>query len=353
MKEKAGPSPLDQMRFDRWMAAMTRRRNIFGAVMCVENQDRSLSIVSSAGEMKPETPFFIASVTKLYVTAVLLQLRSRQLLRLDDRIGEYLPEAMIKGIHVYQNVDYSREITIKQLMSNTSGIPDYFSGRVFADLIAGKDQSWPLEKTLEAVRQLRPKFPPGMKNKAQYSDTNYQLLGKLIETVTGQPIEATFKECIFDRLRLTQTYVYKDPLDGRPASFYYRKTRLQIPLYMSSIAPEGGIVSTARETMTFLRAFFDGVLFPQTDLKELMEWKFLWAPGTFFYGSGIVRQPLSLLNMKDGLIGHWGQSGAFAFHHPETGLYFTGTVNQAIGQSAAVHRIARIIRHYKKTKSPT
>lgn len=46
MKEKAGPSPLDQMRFDRWMAAMTRRRNIFGAVMCVENQDRSLSIVS-------------------------------------------------------------------------------------------------------------------------------------------------------------------------------------------------------------------------------------------------------------------------------------------------------------------
>ncbi|GIO93243.1 beta-lactamase family protein [Paenibacillus lactis] len=70
MKEKAGPSPLDQMRFDRWMAAMTRRRNIFGAVMCVENQDRSLSIVSSGGEMKPETPFFIASVTKLYVNCV-------------------------------------------------------------------------------------------------------------------------------------------------------------------------------------------------------------------------------------------------------------------------------------------
>ncbi|ANY74559.1 serine hydrolase [Paenibacillus ihbetae] len=350
MKDKAGPSPLDQMLMDRWMAAMARKRNIFGAVICAENQDRSLSIISSGGEMEPETPYFIASVTKLYVTAVLLQLRSRQRLRLDDRIGEYLPEKLIKGIHVYRSIDYSREITIKQLMSNTSGLPDYFSGRVFADLIAGKDQSWPLEKTLEAVRQLRPKFPPGMK--AQYSDTNYQLLGKLIETITGQPIEAAFKEYIFDRLNLTQTYVYKDPLDGRPASFYYRQTRLHIPLYMSSIAPEGGIVSTARETMTFLRAFFHGDLFPQTDLKDLMEWRFLWTPGTFFYGSGIVRQPLSLLNMKDGLIGHWGQSGAFAFHHPDTGLYFTGTVNQAIGQSAAVYKIARIIRHYKKTGSP-
>lgn len=350
MKDKAGPSPLDQMLMDRWMAAMARKRNIFGAVICAENLDRSLSIISSGGEMEPETPYFIASVTKLYVTAVLLQLRSRQRLRLDDRIGEYLPETLIKGIHVYRSIDYSREITIKQLMSNTSGLPDYFSGRVFADLIAGKDQSWPLEKTLEAVRQLRPKFPPGMK--AQYSDTNYQLLGKLIETITGQPIEAAFKEYIFDRLNLTQTYVYKDPLDGRPASFYYRQTRLHIPLYMSSIAPEGGIVSTARETMTFLRAFFHGDLFPQTDLKELMEWRFLWTPGTFFYGSGIVRQPLSLLNMKDGLIGHWGQSGAFAFHHPDTGLYFTGTVNQAIGQSAAVYKIARIIRHYKKTGSP-
>ena len=70
----------------------------------------------------------------------------------------------------------------------------------------------------------------------------------------------------------------------------------------------------------------------------------------FFYGTGISRQPLSPISLGRGLIGHWGQSGAFAFHHPESGLYFTGTVNQAVGQSAAVQAMTIIIRHYGRRR---
>ncbi|MGY0694701.1 serine hydrolase [Virgibacillus sp. FSP13] len=73
-------------------------------------------------------------------------------------------------------------MTIKHLMSNTSGIPDYFSSDLIGELTAGMDQSWGFDRTIASVKQKKPKFAPG--KKAQYSDTNYQLLGKIIETIT-------------------------------------------------------------------------------------------------------------------------------------------------------------------------
>ena len=156
--------------------------------------------------MKTEDRYFIASVTKLYVTAVILKLRSERRIGLDDPIGKYLPEEIMAGLHRVENKDYSEEITVKQLMSNTSGIPDYFSGKVFSDLIAGHDQAWSLDKTLDAARRQKPRFKPGQRNKAQYSDTNYRSLGRIIENIKGEPIQNVFKEYIFDRLNLMQTY---------------------------------------------------------------------------------------------------------------------------------------------------
>lgn len=342
---------LEQSLLDEWLERIANKKNVFSTVLCVEDQEQSLSLVSSGGAMKTEDRYFIASVTKLYVTAVILKLRAEQRIGLDDPIGKYLPEEIMAGLHRMENKDYSGEITVKQLMSNTSGIPDYFSGKVFSDLIAGHDQAWSLDKTLDEARRQKPKFKPGQRNKAQYSDTNYRLLGRMIENIKGEPIQNVFKEYIFDRLNLTQTYFFHDPEDTSPVPFYYKKKRLDLPLYMASIGAEGGIVSTARETMMFLRSFFNGELFPIGDLDELQrQWNFLWAPGPFFYGTGISRQPLSPFSLGRGLIGHWGQSGAFAFHHPESGLYFTGTVNQAVGQSAAVQVMTRIIRHYGREK---
>lgn len=342
---------LEQSLLDKWLAQIANKRNVFSTVLCVEDQKQSLSLVSSGGEMQTGDRYFIASVTKLYVTAVILKLRAEQRLGLDDPISEYLSKEIIAGLHMMENRDYAEEITVKQLMSNTSGIPDYFSGDVFSELIAGHDQAWSLDKTLNAARRRKPKFKPGQEKKAQYSDTNYRLLGLIIENIKDDSIQSVFKEYIFDKLNLTQTYFYHNPEDTTPVPFYYKKKRLDLPQYMASIGAEGGIVSTARETMIFLRAFFNGELFPIGDLEELQrEWNFLWAPGPFFYGTGISRQPLSPFGLRRGLIGHWGQSAAFAFHHPESGLYFTGTVNQAVGQSAAVQAMTRIIRQYGREK---
>lgn len=335
-------STIEPSFIDDLVTEATSRKNIFGVVLAVESGDNSLSYISAAGNLTTDEPYFIASVTKLYVTAVILKLRSENRLNLHDKISQYFSDDILHQLHVYKSKDYSKDITIKHLMSNTSGIPDYFSSAATKELLAGIDQSWSFDRELTAVKQMKPKFAPGQK--VQYSDTNFQILGKIIETITKKDIHTTFKEIIFDELQLENTYLYEDPKDSRPSTFYYKEKKMDRPNYMSSIGPEGGIVSTAKECMIFLKAFFNGQFFPKEYFDELKEWKFLFMPGTFFYGVGIANQPISLKDFKNGLIGHWGQTGSFAFYHPKTDLYFTGTTNQFWGQRIAAQMMAKVIK---------
>lgn len=335
---------------------MIKNRSVFGSILCVENGDGSLSWSGAAGNLQKEDRYFIASVTKLYITTVILQLRNEGKLKLEDKIIQHFSEGYLDGLHQMKGVDYTREITITHLLSNTSGIPDYFSdkqgsGKKAADdLFGGKDEPWPLEKTIENVKNMTPKFRPGQKGKARYSDTNFQLLGRIIETITGKDLAVVFRERIFDELKLKNTYAYRDVNDDSPAKMYYKSKELHLPHYIASVTAEGGIVSTASEVMTFLKAFFNGRFFPKTDLDELKKWNLIFFPGQFYFGIGLEKlwTPRFISPFKPirEIIGCWGQSGAFAFYNPESDLYFTGTINQlsGFGHSAAFKAIISIIK---------
>lgn len=335
---------------------MIKNRSVYGAILCVENGDGSVSWSGAAGNLHIENRYFIASVTKLYITTVILQLRNEGRLKLQDKITQYFPDGTLDGLHILKDVDYTGEITITQLLSNTSGIPDYFSdkqgsGKKAAnDLFGGMDEPWPLEKTLEHVKNMTPKFRPGQKGKAQYSDTNFQLLGKIIETITGKDLAVVFRERIFDELELKNTYAYRDVNDDTPVKMYYKSRQLHLPHYIASVTAEGGIVSTAKEVMIFLKAFFNGRFFPKSDLDELKKWNLIFFPGQFYFGIGLEKlwtpRILSPFKPIGELIGCWGQSGAFAFHNPEKDLYFTGTVNQlsGFGHSAAFKAMLKTIK---------
>ena len=349
-------SKLNETFFRQAAQKMLKNKSVFGAVLCVESGDSSISWLGGVGNIKAEDRYFIASVTKLYVTAVLLMLRAENSLTFTDKIFEYFPEELISGIHVLNGVDYTKEITITHLLSNTSGIPDYFyydkpRGKAVTDLVHGNDQPWPLDKAIQRVKTLKPKFKPGQKGKIHYSDTNYQLLGAIIEKVTGKWIGDVFKEYIFQPFNLKDTYAYQDINDTTPVPMYYKSREIRAPKYMASITAEGGIVSTAKEAMVFLKAFFNGCFFPKEALGELKKnWNMIYFPGQFYFGLGIEKlwtpRIFSPLKPIGEVLGFWGQSGAFAFYNPETDLYFTGTINQAsgFGHSAAYKAIIKIIK---------
>jgi CubicO group peptidase (beta-lactamase class C family) len=240
---------LSQINLTKVVEKIVSSKNVFGATLCVESGDKSISWSGAAGNMQPNDKYFIASVTKLYVSAVVLRLVEEKRLRLSDKICNYLPEELTVGLHILKGEDYSKQITIMHLISNTSGVPDYFfhklpNGKTAASfLLEGNDEAWPLEKSIEYVKRMKPNFIPGQKGKVNYSDTNYQILGRIIEVVTGKPIGEVFKEFIFDPLGLKNTYAYCDTSDVAPTKFYYKKNELWIPKYMASVTVEGGIVS--------------------------------------------------------------------------------------------------------------
>ena len=343
--------------FEQVVDKMIKNKTVFGAVLCVENGDKTISRVGGAGNFKKDDRYFIASVTKMYVTAVILRLRAEKLLQLEDSIFKYLPENLLSGLHVLNGVDYTREITLAHLMSNTSGIPDYFSYKqadgksAAAKLLEGNDDSWTLEKELETAKKLKPRFKPGQKGKVSYSDTNYGLLGGIIENITGKKIAHVFKEYIFDELNLENTYVYHDINDKTPVPMYYKLKQVHLPKYMVSIPAEGGIVSTAEETMIFLKAFINGRFFSKENLEELKKWNFVFFPGQFYYGMGLeklwVPRVVSPFKPIREILGFWGQSGAFAFYNSQTDLYFSGTVNQlsGFGHGSALKAMIKIIKH--------
>jgi CubicO group peptidase (beta-lactamase class C family) len=345
---------------NRELQTLINTKNVYGTVLRVESGDGSFSWTGAAGDMQADSPYFIASVTKLYVTAVVMRLIEEQRLSLDDKIAKYLSEEEMRGLHVLKGVEYSHQITIRHLISNTSGLPDYFfhkqpDGETAASrLLEGVDQSWPVEQTIRTVKKLKPNFEPGKKGKAAYSDTNYQILGKIIETVTGKTMGEVFQTYIFDVLDLRNTFAYQSLNDNSPVPFYYQAKRLWLPEYMASITVEGGIVSTAEEVMIFLKAFFQGRFFPAESIEQIKKWNvILPPPGLFLFGMGLEKiwTPWFISPFKPikEILGFWGQTGSFAWYNPETDLYFCGTTNQidGSGHAAATNSIVKIIKAEK------
>lgn len=335
---------------------MGAHRAVHGAILCVESGDGTLSWRGATGNLRADQRYFIASVTKMIVTVVVLRLRTEGRLDLDDPMERYLGADLIRGLHVVDGVDRSDQITVRHLMSNTSGLTDYFFGKgpdgtnAGDALLQGHDEAWPLERIVERARTLKPRFLPGQRDKVHYSDTNYELLGRIIETVTGASIADVFDEVVFRPLGLRDTYAFHDENDTAPAPMYYRAAPVHVPKYIASVTAEGGVVSTAAEVMVFLKAFFDGTFFPREAIDELRAWNRIYFPGQFDFGIGLERQWLpwvmSPFRPLGELLGFWGQSGAFAFHNPARDLFFTGTVNQlsGFGHGAAVSAMVRVMK---------
>jgi D-alanyl-D-alanine carboxypeptidase len=332
---------LTQPLLDAIVEGAVKQKYIHGFVMDVRRRGRALT--SAAGNLEVSSRFFAASVTKSFVTAVMLQLEAEGRIALDDAIADHLPGEIVDGLHVMNGVDRSATITVRHLMSNTSGIPDYFDKQTVTRLLDNRDEPWGLGPTLAAARGKRARFLPG--HRASYSDTNYQLLGALIEAVAGSPLRDVFHERVIDPLGLADTYLYRGEPDDRLVPMYYKHRPLALPRYMASVGAEGGLVSTAADLGLFTQGFFGGKLFDPNRLGGLYSWRLLFAPGLFFYGVGIARQPVSIFALRGGLYGHWGQSGAFAFYDPGSRTCLSGTANQFVGQRQAARAMIKVLRH--------
>ena len=147
---------------------------------------------AAAGDLTSRSPYFATGVTKLAVTAILMQLVQEGKLDLNAPFKSYMPGYKVcVEVHVKDRVDYTDTITIRHLMQHRSGLGDYFvykpsrgKQREFAHPARhGEDSAWSFEDVIMRARAHGGHFPPGTGRKALYSDTNFHILGKVIECI--------------------------------------------------------------------------------------------------------------------------------------------------------------------------
>lgn len=177
---------------------------------------------------------------------------------------------------------------------------------------------------------MAPLFAPGTRNKAHYSDTNFQLLGKIIEVITDKPYSHHCADAIIRPLGLADTYLYDNPSDRTPQPLYYQRQELPIFRAMASFGPDGGMVSTSADMLVFIQAFFSGRLFPAEYIQKLQAWNRIFFPMRSGVGLHQFRLPwyFDPFGRVPEFWGHSGLSGALAFYSPKHRLYIAGTVNQ-------------------------
>lgn len=335
------PSHPAASRLQQLIEAENQKPHTHSVLLGVQSRDGQFTFTGAAGEAAPDSPYFIASITKMYTAAVIMQLVDEGRVDLDAALTAYLPADLLDGIHVYRGVDYSHRLTVYQLLHQSSGLADYFEGKppngtsLLDDLKQGRDRAYDLAGTLAITRGLTPQFAPEAHGgrRSFYSDTNFQLLGAIIEAVTETPLAAVFQARLFDRLGLQHTTLYDHQTYAGPPPLplYVRDRAIHIPQAMSSMGPDGGIVSTLAESLAFLQAFFGGELFDERHFARMMgQWNALFFPMRYGYGLMRFQLPrlLTLFRYSPELVGHSGASGSFAYYARREGLFLVGTFNQ-------------------------
>lgn len=306
-----------------------RKANTHSVLLGVQSADSSIDFQGAAGDATPDSPYFIASVTKMLTAAVIMGLVDKGRLHLDAPLSAYLPGELLAGLHIHQGTDYSQTLKLHHLINQTSGLADYYEGGIADDLRNNHDRAYSVADVVNIARESAPSAAPES-GKAYYSDTNYQLLGAAIEAVTAQPLADVFRARIFAPLELANTYLYDCNQPGDVLPLYYRAQQLNLPLALTSERGAGGIVSTLADSLRFLRAFFDGELFDQAHLTPMQSWHPLFFPMEYGYGLMRFKLPraMTLFRYSPELVGHSGSSGSFAFYAPHEQLYIAGTFNQ-------------------------
>lgn len=262
-----------------------------GALVLVQDGSSRFAEANGLAELdgrmrlRPGDRFRAGSITKTFVAVGALLLVRDGRLRLDDTVERWLP-GLLPDDHV----------TIRDLLGHTSGLSDYAADEEFLRRTAREPRHlWTPRELVRTALRLGPAGPRG--ERFAYASTNYIVLGRVIERVTGRPIRAELRRRIFEPLALRGTTFTPGALvrgrhvhgyapsvhDGIVGSLATARDRSEASASWAWAA--GAIVSTASDLSRFLGALLGGRLLPPRLLAQMRP-----APGTR-YGLGLAAFP--------------------------------------------------------------
>jgi D-alanyl-D-alanine carboxypeptidase len=278
-----------------------------GAIVLLREGNKTIRVMNGYADVAKKTKirstdrFRVGSLTKTYVSTVVLQLVGEGKLSLDDSVERWLPGVVPNGAN----------ISIRQLLNMTSGLFDYVDPR--DTTILDRFQSGNLTYRYEPLELIRistthePNFAPG--TSYSYCNTCYVLAGLVIEKVTGRSLATELRDRIFVPLKLRGTTFDTEPqIAGRHSQGYIREGKQLIDV--SFLTPSwawaaGAIVSTVNDLERFYSALNRGRLLSPELMRVMRTTAF-----SSGYGLGLAAQKLPCGTV-------WGNGGNFVGYNAQ------------------------------------
>ena len=287
--------------------------------------------------MTPDDRIYTASVAKTFTSTVALRLMEDGVLKLDERLPAYLPHKLLDGLHRFEGTSYDEQITVRHLLSHTSGLPDSFGSPGFMErIMSDPNRLWKPEETVDFIKtECKPHFRPG--EGFNYYDVNYNLVGLVIESITGASLDDAYRRYIYEPLGLQDTYrrFVESPRSdgpGREAHVFHGDVDFTEWRALTADWAGGGLNSTLDDLNRFVRALARNEVFHHPETRETM---FDWRPWMAHasYGLGVMQIDLDRAEdvTEHGLgqfWGHIGATGCFMFYWPIADASLCGTFNQ-------------------------
>lgn len=234
------------------------------------------------------THYRIGSISKMFTATMLFQLAEEHKLSLEDHLSKYYPQ-----------IPNASQITLEQMMNHHSGIHNFTDSMYMTYYTKPKTH----EELLSIFAAQQPDFDPG--TQADYSNTNYVLLGYIIEKVTGKTLAQNLQERICKKIGLKHTYIGGPINPSKNEAFSFSKNENgkweKEPITDMSIpGGAGSVVSTTGDLTTFINALFSHKLIGQESLEKMTAIK-------DNYGMGIFQLPFG----RKKAYGHTGAIDAF------------------------------------------
>lgn len=251
-----------------------------------------LSNISADLPAQSDTIFEIGSITKQFTAALIMKLQEKGMLHVDDSIVTYLPQ-----------YGFPTAITIRMLLTHTSGLADFTN---FSDFGQWVTNGVAEPVVLAQISQAALQFKPG--TQYTYSNSNFYLLGSIIENLSGQSYAANLDQYIFHPLGLQDTY-YDLPPANLAASGYANAGAGLVPAIIwdrSAAFAAGALSSNVYDLVTWDNALMSGQVVSPASFQQMTTSNGFFQNG-FSYGFGLA---LTTYNSRP-IMWHAGQIGGF------------------------------------------
>jgi len=274
--------------------------------------------------LAPDARFGVASISKMFVATVAMQLVQEGWLSLDQTVEHWLPGLAPRG----------DRINVRMLLNHTSGLNDYLAEGFMRGVLRDRGRVWSPRELVAAAVARPAYFAPGAPGRWRYSNTNYVLLGMIVEQVTRNPLAREVHQRIIDPLGLQHTFFEPDDAPAGDAMHGYEGRReLTAGLNMSFAWGAGNITSTTADLARFAQALFGGELLRPETLAAMQTFVGVdgaWDSRDLTYGLGVMQyslpgaQPMLVRGHTGALVGY----RTALWYLPERGITIVAVINQ-------------------------